>query len=141
MSFSGSYYKTPCWCTTPPLAYGSDVGLPQYYANIVVAGYWYSTPPQLYTALGDPMNIVSFSANFGNLSYYYKVYTKNILGDVGLTKSNEREVLCRNMKFSILTHDDVMPQVYHRDSNIQFRVTRIKRDAGKTLWSVQGCKI
>lgn len=138
MSFSGSFYKTPCWCTNPPLAYASTDGLPKYYVDIVIAGYWYSTPPELYTVRGSPMTVTSFDGNFGNLAYYYRVYTKDVMSSP-IQKANEREIVC-NMEFGIMTWDDVIPQVYHRDTNLPLRVTRIKRDAGKTLWKVHGCK-
>jgi len=140
MAFTGSFTKIPCHCSTPQVARASGIGLPQFYVDIVIAGYWYAVPPQLYNAIGAPMTIVNFSGNFGNQSYYYKVYTKDVLGDVGLTKSNSDRVLCSALQFNIITWDDVIPQVYHRDSPIQFTVQRVNREGGKTLWKVQGCK-
>ena len=140
MSFSGSFYKVPCHCTSPQVAKASDVGLPLYYVNIVIAGYWYQRPPELYDAYGRPMTIVSFSGNFGNLSYHYQVYTKNVLGNVALTKENMQRELCNTLVFMVETWDDIIPQIYHADSSIQFNVKRLSREGGKTLWYVQGCK-
>lgn len=143
MSFSGSFYKTPCWCTSPPPAIGSDAGKMLWYANIIISGYWYQTAPQLYDALGRPVTVVSFDDNFGNLTYTYKIFTKGLL-DRPLSTLDAKSVLCgspqrKGLELYIMTYDDIVPQVSHKESGTKFQVERVKREAGRTFWRAAGC--